>query len=293
MQPVAPVTAPKPKGAVLLWLGGLMIVGGITLGLLLVIGGIRSISDRVDGLQRVPVSSGGSIEIDDPGTYRVFLERAERSDGVDNDSPAYLPFPLVQVRSPSGDLAPLQPDPVSETYNLGSHHGRKIGRFRADQPGRYQLQVQETAGSSRQGQLAVGRRGPTGAIATILGGVFGGGAMVVIGIILLIVGGVMRSRSRRVPPGGYPGGVSGWAPPPVPGAWAGAPGPRPNAWGQPPPGQWGQPPAAGAWGQPGQGGWAPPPGTSAPTMPPPPPAPRAWSPSGVVDDGPSSSAGTS
>jgi len=280
MQPVGPYAAPKPKGTILLWLGGLLVLAGIVLGVLLVISGVRSISDRVNGLQRVPLATGGPIEISDPGTYRVYLERADLSPSLNVDSRVIV-IRAVQVRTPSGGLVALQPDPIAETYNFSGHHGRKIGRFRADRPGRYRLVVQEFTGSSRIGQLAVGRRGPTGAVATILGGVFGGGAMVVVGIVLLIIGGVRRSRSRRLPPGGYPGGVSGWAPPPVPGAWAGAPGSMPGS----APGPWGQPPVPSGWGQPAPGGWAPPP--VAPGSAAPPPSPGAWSPSGVADAGPS------
>jgi hypothetical protein len=113
----------------------------------------------------------------------------------------------------------------------------------------------------------------------VVGGVGGlgvAGLLFVIGVILLIVGLVQRSRSQHPPLTGPPPGLPGYGQPapygqPVP------PGPygQPAPYGQPvPPGPYGQPAPYGqppAHGQPPAYGQPPPPPYGQPTPPPPPP----------------------
>ena len=229
-------------GRVGFWIGGLLIVVGVVVGIVGVVVGIRSIGDTVDGYQRVPAESGGTLEIDDPGTYRVFYER----DGADEGSGS--PGGLTII-GPDGQEILLESDFSSESYSVGGHEGRKIGRFRAATAGSYEIRTVIGDGDLGIGTYAVGKRGPAGSIVAILVGVFGGGLIAVVGVVVLIVSAVRRARARRAAMG-YPGG----------------PGP---GWGAPltPPGGW-APPAPGA---PAAPGWAAPPPAPGGRTPPPPP----------------------
>lgn len=240
----------KRRGRVGFWIGGLLVLAGIAVGVAGVALGIRGIGETVDGYQRVPVRTGGTVQIDDPGSYRVFFERAGADDGF--GSPGG--FSIV---GPDGQEVLLESDFSSENYSVGGHTGRKIGKFRAATAGRYEIRPLSVDGGTGTGTIAIGKRGPTGSILAIVVGVLGGLLIVVIGVVVLIVSGVRRSRSRRAATG-YPGG----------------PGPG-----------WGAPPT-------GPGGWAPPPGGApgwaAPHAPAPPPAPGGWPPPPPTNRGPQS-----
>lgn len=279
--PFTPQATPKVKGSVALWLGGLLVLAGIVLGVALVVAGAHQFTSSFREMQRVSTAAGGTISIEDPGTYRVFLERPDPSgSGGATFTPA---APQVTILDPAGTVVPVGPDAVSETYTYAGRQGRKLGRFQAEQPGTYRIRVTAVDGGSPSNFVAVGRRGPSSALAPILGGVFGGLAVVAIGVILLIIGGVRRSRSRRpafVPGGFGPTGapLAGWGPPPAGGGWAAPPTTTPPGWAPPPP-----PPAAEpgpAWIAPtpppvAAPGWAPP---VAPPTPSDDPFPGPWTP---------------
>lgn len=269
-----PAPAQKSKGAVALWIGGVLVVLGIVVGIVGIATGVSGMSDVVDGYQRVPVSGGGAITIDDTGTYRVFLERpGANEDRFRGTTPSFT------IEGPDGATVPLQYDSVNETYGVSGRDGRKLGKFRADRPGTYVFRTNTSDQGSSLGNLAVGRKGPTSELVKLGVGLVLGGLLFVAGVILLIVGGVRRSRSRRSPIAypGVPG--TGWAAPP-----AGPPG-----WAPPPtgPAGWSPPPAPPP--PPGTGGWAAPP-PPAQTPPPPAPAPphdEPWSPTPPPSGSPS------
>ena len=236
MQPMAMVPPPtKRKGGIALGLGIIFVVLGIAGGIYGLVSGFTTLQHRVDELQRVPLSQGGALRLTESGSYKVFVERPSKG---------YSATPNIAITSPAGERIPLQFDSVSETYDVGGRHGRKIGKILISEPGDYGFSVPSGL-SGGQGQLAVGRRSPLGALAAIVSGVVIGGGTVVAGIILLILGGIRRSRSKQPPLGGYPGG----------GAWAAPPAMAPGA---------------GGWNQPANpGGWAPPPPSPAPSWAPP------------------------
>ncbi|HEX2578462.1 MAG TPA: hypothetical protein VHK88_19105 [Aquihabitans sp.] len=267
---VVTVQGRKP-GRIGFWVGGALIAIGFVFGAILLVDGVRSMADTVEGYQRVPLPEGGAVLLDEPGTYRVYFE----ADGADEGagSPG-----AVTILDPSGERLMLEADAIDETYALSGFTGRKIGSFRAAVAGRYELRTVLTdgggAGSSRAA-LAVGRRSSTGSVLTILGGVFGGLAILAVGVVVLIVSGVRRGRANAARYAGAPmpgwgepvGGPPGWGPPgstAAPGVPWSPPGTTPG-WAPPVPG-----PVAG-----GPPGWTPPGGP--PSTLPPVPAPGSWS----------------
>ena len=281
--PVGPVEPAKPKGRLAMVLGALLLVGGIVLGIVLAVTGVVNVSKAVDDMQRVPAPGTGTVEIAETGTYHLFYERPV---GLVDDP--YLDFEPSQVAivAPSGaQLAIVVDSNSTTTYDFGDHHGRSFGTFRADETGTYRFRIRAIdRGEGDQfsfgptGHVAVGRNSPLRELGLLLAGVFGGGALVLTGIVLLIVGGVRRSRSKQA--AYVAAGVPGWGGPPA-GGWS-PPGPQPwtppgapQPWNAP-----GAPPAPQPWSPPGPQPWTPPGGGD------PAPAPQPWTPPAPVDPPP-------
>lgn len=276
MQPMNVLVEPPKSRRAGLVVGILLIGAGIFVGLVLVVNGARGVADTVRDYQRVPMSTGGSITISEPGTYRIFLEYPGANDALTTS-----PGGFVTITGPSGPV-PVLPDSSTQSYGLNGREGRQLGKFEADVAGTYDVRTIARDGDVAFGDVAIGRKGPLTGLASIIGGLFAGFVLVAVGVIVLIVRAVRRSRDRR-PYGGMPAAPPGWGnpvAPAVPGWGAPAPG---QGWGGPPPG-----PAGGSWGAPpppaaGQP-WTPPPSpptSNEPWMPPagtPPPAGEPWSP---------------
>lgn len=165
---------------------------GVVAGVLLVVFGFRSILGTVEDYLRVPAATGGAVEIDQPGSYRVFHE----GPGLDT-VPSPLSATSVRATGPDGRTQQLGPPGLEETYSVSGREGRLIGTLTLAEPGTYEITVLD---SGAPGSLALGTAGPLGSLVPILGGVFGGGAVFVTGLALLIVGSVLRANSRRRPP---------------------------------------------------------------------------------------------
>lgn len=275
-----PVAPPKPKGRVALVLGSILLVGGIVVGVALVVSGVVNVSNAVEDYQRVPVPGGGSVEITETGTYHLYYERPPSLVGRDDFDASRL-----AIIAPSGAQLAIVVGSSTTTYDFGERHGRSIGSFRADETGTFRIRTVSLDGEGSEfgfeptGHIAVTPDSPFRSLGLVLAGVFGGGAMVLGGIISLIVGGVRRSRSKQA--SYVAAGGPGWGGPPG-GGWAP---PAPQPW---------TPPGAQPWTPPGPQPWVPPveppspPGWVPPPVPPPaPPAPPAdqasWPP---APDGP-------
>lgn len=296
-----PMTSPTTgrQGPRSIWfvIGGVLIALGVIGGIVVVVIGARQIASTVDDYQRVSASTGGDVFLEDPGTYRIFYEAPGAADG-------FVSPPPYDIVDPNGNILAVRSDSTSEDYTFGSREGRKIGKFTAPTAGTYGVRVLRGDGLSLSGpQIAIGKRGPTGSIFTILGGVFGGLGVAATGGVMLIVAGVKRGRAKRAHLSPAPGwGVwpqwggtqpgwappqPGWAPPPAPGSWG-----APQTGGEIPASEWGAPPAGGVvpqgtqWGarpeppdptpeHSAPPGWAPPPTAAPPRQPTdqPPPSP--------------------
>lgn len=257
MQPATSPVPPKRPSAAGLWIGAAIIVAGIVLGAVLVVRSFVGMVDTIDDYQRVSSRTGGALVLD-AGRHTIFYERPEETGGL-----AFSISPNLQVFDPDGERVALGYSGVSETYDIGSRHGRRLATIEAPVSGRYEFRVggfRTDDGSERGfGEFAVGRKGPLSTAGpAIAGGILGGLGLVVVGGLVMIISGVRRGRARRAI-AGLPGpgnSLGGWPPPPA-------------TWGGGGPG----------WSPPGTqapGGWPPPPGPPPPVGPPgwvPPPAP--------------------
>lgn len=281
--PNGPVDSPvqeKLPGKVGIIVGSLLIVAGIVLGIVLVVSGALSLVSGFDDLQRVDVGGRGTVQIEETGTQAVYAERPTTSGGGSFSSGGFgvfVPDIQVSVQGPDGSPVVVSPSNGDETYEWDGREGVKIAQFRAEQPGEYVITAIPGDGMGQFDTVAVGQAVDIGGLLPILGGFFGGGLLALVGLIVLIVGLVRRSKAKKArnQPANPWGG--GWGAPPVAGAGAGgyaAPG-----YGAP---GYGAPPATQGYGTPGYGapadapGWVPPP--SPPPTSPPPSSAGGWDP---------------
>ena len=243
------------RGSTPLWIALIFGVVGIAL---LVVGGVVGFTQglqKVDGFSRVPIATGrGTADFPTAGNYVAYYEASNVTSSV-----RQVPLPIVEIRSPSGQVQRL--DTLyggssraslqlrrSVTYQYHGHNGVAIYQFHIAEPGRYDVLVEATGAEAPGADIAFGKSIATGlAVGGILAVV--GVLAIIVAIILLIVGLVQRSRSRRrlaaahgyggPPPGyGYPPPGSGFPPP-------GSGYPPPGS-GYPPPGS-SYPPPQGNW----------------------------------------------
>ncbi|MEZ5181897.1 MAG: hypothetical protein R2702_08500 [Acidimicrobiales bacterium] len=288
--PAGPVLdGPRAKlpGLVGIWIGIVLIVVGIGLGAVLVVGGAKRIVGGVSDLHRVPIETGGTVQIDEAGEVSVYAERLtlDRSSGFTTGGTAGLPPVALSVYGPDGDPVPVVVPTVVERYTWDQHEGVRIATFGAEEPGAYEIVPTSIGAIGGYRTLAVGPTLALGrGIAGILGGIFGGGLVIVVGVVVLIVSSVRRSRPDGPPRGprasvGRPGPRAGRPlrsqrrPPTAVVLRAGRPRLRWRRWAAPGHGPSGLvPPAAPPWSPPGPASAPPegPPGWVPPPAPPPP-----------------------
>lgn len=101
------------------------------------------------------MSTGGSITISEPGTYRIFLEYPGANDALTTS-----PGGFVTITGPSGPV-PVLPDSSTQSYGLNGREGRQLGKFEADVAGTYD--VRTIAHGRRRGLGRCGHR-PEGSV---------------------------------------------------------------------------------------------------------------------------------
>ncbi|MEZ5143842.1 MAG: hypothetical protein R2726_15185 [Acidimicrobiales bacterium] len=200
------------------------------------------------------------------GTSTVQLKSGEHS--IYTSSSSFLNTPDVKIKAPSGADVPVSSSSSSSSYTNNSETYYATGTFDAPTDGTYTVTVSPdsfsgSSGFSSSSRTTVAIGPPTSRIGAaialglglLFGGIFLGGFLFLIGLIVLIVGLVRRSKAKNPPTtpyGGYggpgqpygtpgyaapsPGGVPGYAsPPPAPGYGTPPPGP-PGSPGAPPAG---------------------------------------------------------
>jgi hypothetical protein len=285
------ITAPAPRRG-----KGLIIAGSLLLGLSILGGVIGSALTlgRVDftafnrdvviqGPRSVLVPGRIAFSVDEP----LPDTEADMTVGVATTSSAF-PQPACTLSTASGDAVPLSTSSFDSTLvNDVDARYTVIASARLS-PGDYVAECRspgEPSQATGAGEFTVGRTLGSEEVGAFVGpflGFFGvlgvSGMLFVLGLILLIVGLVMRSRSGRPPTQPY-GGQTAWGVPP--GAqqpWPSQPWPA-QPWGQPPAGAappGGAPPMPAPWVPPAPPAPAPsgpPPGPAGPPMGPPPAAP--------------------
>ena len=248
------------------WIGALMMVAGVVLGIVVIALGV---SRAVDAFAFPDVvDASGGVWVDEPGGHVIFVVGPVRT------ANQFVPIPNVVVTGPDGDTVPTAPYSGSRSTTGVDASGMNreavaVATFEASQAGRYHLSASDLDYGST---LAVGE-GVDGNFGSFALGGLGGGLLVLGGLVVVIVTAVRRHRRPPTYPGGY-----GYPGMPYPGApYPGAPYPGAPYPGAP---------------YPAPGSLAPPAASSAPMpgSPAQPPGP-VWYPPAAPPSGPGSPAG--
>jgi hypothetical protein len=228
---------PRPKITPSGWwfaVAGLAALVGLLAGVAVIVRGATRYADRVEGFERAVMPTTLEVEISDPGGYSIYHENDEiTSDGVHIT-------PEVEVTDPSGNDVFLRSYGSDVTYDVSGHSGVGVYTFRAEEAGRYAVDASMPFESGSDDLIAVGPGVGEDLAVSIVAGIALIGVGIVGGIVIAIVVGVMRGRSRRTqmpapvvaygPPG--PWGAPAWPPGPPSGPGLGSPWAYPPA---PPP----------------------------------------------------------
>jgi hypothetical protein len=194
---------PSAKGYVL---GAVLVVLAIIGASILVGYGIGRAIDMEGSANRLIAVPGGRSFHLEKGRYEVAIHDPYYS--------GYRTNPDVSVKGPNG--TEVQVDDLAPTRRNWSSAQRVIAEFEASTAGTYQVSVtvpDDTDVTDIPGQVKVGRDGNEIAatvVPLIMGGVLGGLVLLIVGVIVLIITGVRRSRARKIlsPPAprpAYPG----------------------------------------------------------------------------------------
>jgi hypothetical protein len=183
------------------WVGGAVVVVGMVAGVLWGYLGFVSLSDDVNGFERVPANGGGEITLARDGGYTIYYESS--SGNVVEDLPGGQ-VALVPVGG--GEPVELADYGGRLTYDFAGHAGQALFTFEIDRPGRY---VVESTFAAR-GDLAVGPGVGGRLVRTVVGAVLLAVGGVVAGAIMLIVTAVARHNAGR--PAGSPPAAAPWPP---------------------------------------------------------------------------------
>lgn len=194
---------PKVPSIVGYVLAVLVAVAGIVAGVALVVSGIRSYIDKVEGFERLPVPGSEEVRLDEEGGYSVYFERP----GLEDEDA--LPAISVSVTAPDGSTLDLDPYDTDVSYAVSGHDGRGLFTFRAPEAGAYEVRADGFGG-----ELAVGR----GIGARFAGAVVAGVATLLLapllaGVVALVTF-LRRSRAKRAAAAAWPqqpqwGGATG------------------------------------------------------------------------------------
>jgi hypothetical protein len=177
-----PPKVPSVTGYVL---AGLLTLAGIAGGVLLIVSGIRTYVDKVEGFERFEAPDSRALDLGEGG-YSIYFERP----GLDDDDP--FPPISVSVVDPEGEPVDLDRYDTDVSYSVSGHDGRGAWTFDADDPGTYRIQADGSGGD-----VAVGR----GIGARFAGAVVAGVGMLllapVLGAIVAVVTFLRRSKAKR------------------------------------------------------------------------------------------------
>jgi hypothetical protein len=208
---------------------GLAAVVGIVAGVTVIVRGATRYADRVEAFERASMPVVLEVEISEPGGYSIYHEY-DRFSSVEGRAD-----PDVQVTDPSGNDVFLRTYDSEVTYDVSGHHGIGVYTFRASEPGTYEFDATMPFGGTSRDLIAVGPGVGEDLAMSIVAGIGLIGVGVAGAIVVAVVVGVMRSRSRREQ---MPPPVVAWSAPPGPWAAPGWPvaGPGPgSSWSYPPP----------------------------------------------------------
>lgn len=222
--------AHKPRGKGLIISGSVLLAVAVAVGIVGIVG-VVGVVTRPNGYDRVAAGESRTLHLA-AGKWVLYYE--SYSDHGSSTTGRFA-APPVRITGAGGQAVRLGFYMTDATYDVNGRHGVAIYTFSTDRAGDYRVAVGRSG--SPGAHIAVGHSFAAG----LVGWISAIGAAVVVfllGLVLLTVGLVIRSRSKRdiarygsyggpsapygppgggfgAPPGHAPAG-SGWGPPPPP-----------------------------------------------------------------------------
>jgi hypothetical protein len=184
---------------------GFIVFGGILLavGLALTVFGIASFfGNRTAGrLQQIKAPGKATVKIDKAGPIIIYQEETSP---IGSREPSYDSAPLrrmkVAARHENGQDVAVVPVDSTESYKVGDRSGISIWKFEAPMAGNYTVETELSLGMQGEFDIAVGPSNMSGTLSSLLAlfiGLIGGSVLDTLGLVLIIIGFVNRSRFKR------------------------------------------------------------------------------------------------
>jgi hypothetical protein len=149
--------------------------------------GLTSVVSTVDGLQRVPLPGGGTVNLTHSGGYTLYYEGIGARSG---QIPAF--HVNVAPVSPGAVVSSLTRYGSALTYDVGSHQGRAVLALRVGSPGSFR--VTAVGAPSSGADLAVGASIGSGIVGTVAPSI----PLIIVGILAAIVLLIVRIVRKRL-----------------------------------------------------------------------------------------------
>lgn len=189
--PITPPTEPlRPAGW---WFGVAAGVGvvGVVVGVGMGVRAVRTLADRVDDFDRVPLPEGGTIEIEEAGDYTIYHEYPGADDNAQRGI-IETNFGETTLTAPDGSDVPLEDYETDVSYGFGEHEGVAVYSFEAPEAGNYELSADGGPGNAAVGP-GIGR-GLVGGVLLALGIGFGS---IGLAVVFAVVVAIRRGQDRR------------------------------------------------------------------------------------------------
>jgi hypothetical protein len=184
---------------------GFIVFGGILLavGLALTAFGLASFfgNRTAGGLEQIKAPGKATVKIDNAGSIIIYQEETSP---IGSRAPSYDSAPLrrmkVAVSHENGQDVAVVPVDSTEIYEVGNRKGISVWKFEAPVAGNYTVETELTSGMQGEFDIAVGPSNMSGALSSLLVffiGIVGGGVLDTLGTVLIVIGFVMRSTSKR------------------------------------------------------------------------------------------------
>lgn len=190
------------SGLVLCFIGALILAGGLvvtTYGVLAFIGNIADPSTP----QKFKAPGETTLTVEEPAKIIIYHEwkSSHGKDRYTGFNPDILTFSVLDQR---GKEIPVNKTNSTETYKIGDLNGVSKWEFDASTVGKYAVTTQVPQNSQAEFNLSMGpsfyKEGMTSSLTSILAMVVGG-ICNTIGMVLVIIGLVMRIKSKPKLPG--------------------------------------------------------------------------------------------
>jgi hypothetical protein len=154
--------------------------------------GFTSLIGTVNGLQRVPLPSGGTVNLTHSGGYTIYYEGPGAQSGD-------VPFFHINIRpaSPGAALSNLQQYGSTVTYNIGSHQGRAALTLNVTHPGSFT--VTATGAPPAGADLAFGGSIGSGIVGALVPAI----PLIILGVVGTVILLIIRIARKRSLQRGY------------------------------------------------------------------------------------------